>query len=189
MSRLTLIKCAPQPYATARRPKVPDLKLIENDPPIETNAPAIKKDDNFTKALGVVESQLEGEAWFLDEVHKSIRHYIKVTNPHLPEKKQRTFEQRYFPTILATGTGHDNIIHVAQFFLFLEALNCTTAKTISAFIDNHNNKINDLLKGDNVAMVEETLRKAKFAPKRIEQVVRTFEHFKRPVFSVTELSD
>jgi hypothetical protein len=131
-------------------------------------------------ALKTLESQLEGEHWFLEQTRATIRQTIGLENPEAP------LPVKDFKNLL-TKTGHDNLIHIAQFYFFLNALNCVAPNQIEAFIDAHNKKVDAELGKDGALMRADALKKTIFSTNDITKIRMTFLYYKEPVFAVTEL--
>lgn len=132
------------------------------------------------RALNTLEAQLQGEHWFLEQVRGTVRETLGFDDPEapLPEADFKT---------LVSKNGHDNLIHVAQFYFFLDALNCTTPERIEAFIEAHNSKVSTDLAHDDAIMRAASLKKTQFSVNDITQVRMTLLYYGAPVFAVTEL--
>lgn len=147
--------------------------MAENPAPIE--GPGYDKG----LAVNVLEAQLTGEAEFLDRVTMLIRR-------HLGLPSESPLERDRFPS-LTSKTGHDNLVHLAQFFFLLDALACTTPEQIAAFIDAHNEKIEGELAGNEATASRSELKRAIFKSARKSQVYDTFKFYGRPVFAISEI--
>lgn len=134
--------------------------------------------DRFSKALAIFEAQLNAENRFIEQVK------IEIMRTELKATGQATLDQAKYPNLLAK-TGHDNLMHVAQFFFLLEALNCTGEAEVSAFIASHNEKLQASIERGTYRETE--FKRAIFKPNRLTVVKETVKHFKRPVFAVNEL--
>ena len=136
-----------------------------------------KQDSLF--ALKTLEAQLEGEHWFLESVRQTVRKTRGISDPNAP-LPLKDFKN------LVTKNGHDNLIHIAQFYLFLDALNCTTADHLEAFIGHHNAKVIDEMtpaeKAKNKPPADRFI-----SANEITQIRLTLKYYGELVFSLTEL--
>lgn len=134
--------------------------------------------ENSILALKTLEAQLEGEHFFLESVRETIRSTRGIAeDAPLPIKD--------FKNLIARG-GHDNLIHIAQFYFFLDALDCRTPNQLEALIESHNAKVLDTL-----TPAEKTKSKPPsdrfMAANEITQIRLTLEYYGELVFSLTEL--
>ena len=129
-------------------------------------------------ALKTLEAQLEGEHYFLETVRETIR-----STRGLEEGATLPFVD--FRNLIARG-GHDNLIHIAQFYFFLETLECRTPNQLEALINSHNTKV-----VDNLPPAEKVKPKPPsdrfIAANEITQIRLTLEYYGELVFSLTEL--
>lgn len=136
--------------------------------------------EEMNKAVGVLEARLQGEDWFLDRVRGTVR-------SHLGLEADAPLDRMRFETI-TTNIGHDYIIHVAQFYFFLRALNCQSVEQIDALMDTHNQKIEQRLTSGEEIMKENQLKSAIFKSNRKANVRDTFAFFGRPIFAISEVA-
>lgn len=136
--------------------------------------------DDFSNAMVVLEAKLEGENWFLERIRSMVRRSDGIEDDDIP------LDKKIYPQ-LAGKTGHDSLIHLAQFFFLLNALRCTEPEQIEAFIKSHNDKIEAELKSDRPPARVNELKKAVFKSARKAQIRDTFQHYGRPVFAISEI--
>lgn len=143
-----------------------------------SNAKQFEPDPRSFLAMRTLESQLEGEHWFLERVRATLRTTLRLPdNVPLPAHRFKT---------LLTKNGHDSLIHVAQFYYFLSALSCVTPEAIELFIKSHNDQVAKNIE-DGALTKEGARRKAIFNKTDITNVRLTFIEFGEPIFAVTEL--
>ncbi|MEE4188142.1 MAG: hypothetical protein V2I76_06810 [Roseobacter sp.] len=143
-----------------------------------TNPRRFEPDKSSFLAMRTLEAQLEGEHWFLERARTKLRATLGLEH----DEKIPTYE---FETIL-TKNGHDSLIHIAQFYYFLSALNCTTPETIELFINSHNDEVAAKIATRELTK-EAARRKTAFSKNDITNVRLTFIEFDEPIFAVSEL--
>lgn len=159
-----------------RKKCFPDMNTVAPD--MNTVANELDQGQDGILALGTLEAQLKGEHWFLEQVRATIRTTIGIDDGAIPEADFKT---------LLTKNGHDNLIHIAQFYLFLNALKCETPDQIEVFIESHNQKVQTELSREGAVMRAGALKKRQFSVNDITQIRMTVNYYGTPVFAVTEL--
>lgn len=129
-------------------------------------------------AMNTLEAQLEAESWFLEEVRGSIRKKYGLA-------KDAELDDELFKNLKSRG-GHDNLIHIAQFFFFLETLNCTTPSQLEALIVSHNDKVKAEMSRADKDRGKPPSDKFLSAVE-ITQVRLTLDYYGEVAFSLTEL--
>jgi len=122
------------------------------------------------RAFETIEASLYCENWFFESVRKRLQETAPLTE---------------FPTVTG-ASGHDYLLHFTQFLFFLNALDCTDADMISAFIDSHNNKLEEQIADPTFAKSPNEFRKAIIAPGRKAKILDTIRAFDHPVFAIYE---
>lgn len=182
--KLVVHECHAGPRRTIGRRAKPAFGVIEGGKDLDraeypsTKTPPSR--DDVSGAMQLLEATLEGENWFLEEVRNQISRTDRTPEGGL--------DPAAYPN-LSAKTGHNNLIQIAQFFFFLEALDCSSAEQICIFIDAHNRKIQHQISSGNFIMRERELKRALFKANRKAQVRDTIEYYGRPVFAVGELGD
>lgn len=146
---------------------------------MDSTAESFSEDNEALLALNTLESLLWGEDWFLDEVRKRIRiHNGLEEDAIIPPADYKT---------LLNKNGHDSLIHVAQFYFFLGALQCKTASQLEAFIVAHNRSICEEIQNSDPKKAD-AIKARKISTKEITSIRLTLAEYGEPIFAVTELA-
>lgn len=148
---------------------------------LSTSTPQFDQNpEDAVQALAVLEAQMDGEFWYLNEVRALIRRKTGIIDPKQP------LDTNAYPH-LTSKSGHDNLIHIAQFFFLLDALKIKTPEQIDAFIRSHNEKIDELIQNRTTNITVTELRKVIFKSARKAQVKDTFDYYRKPIFAISEI--
>jgi len=183
MVRLNIVSGIPAETSACKTPTRRRFRVIEGTGQGSLGTQEHKftpKPSDAARAFNMLEAQMEGENWFLKEVRALIRYNDGIADPEQP------LDAQAYPH-LTSKTGHDNLIHIAQFFFLLDAWSITKPEQIEEFIQGHNDKIDDLIQNRTTNMTVSELRKVIFKSSRKAQVVDTFQYYKRPVFAISEI--
>lgn len=149
--------------------------------------PADTVSTEHLRAFAVLQASLVGEHWFIEQVRERML-AAEAAAPGGGKIKPGTS----YETLL-TRDWHNHVIQLVQFFFFLEALECKSPVQIARFIDNHNEKVERDLESGTHPVSPKELRRAIFTAGknrgkgRKEQLVATFNHYGKPVFTASEL--
>lgn len=136
---------------------------------------------DYERAMEVRRAVLEGESWFEDTVRaRMLAAEAAKPGGHLVKPGSS------YPT-LANRTWHTHLNNLVQFLFFLKALQCTDPVSIERFVDAHNEKVEQDLEDGSYHVSKGELKRAEFTDRRKKQLVLTFAHYGKPVFTAFEL--
>jgi len=126
---------------------------------------------DYLRAVSILEQNLLTEDWCFKQVLAKVDDNLGAGGETIKQK-----------------LNHDFLIHLAQFFFLVTALDMSDRNALAAFIDAHNQKILQDIEDNLVDGSVKERRRAIFKDARKSKVIESCHALNRPAFAITELA-